>query len=269
MSSQYFNEAYGAKPPENYERYFVPAIGKPIATDLLCLAALRPGERVLDVACGTGIVARLASRQVGAGGTVAGLDVNSGMLEVARSITPTDVPIDWHESGAEDMPLPDEAFDVVLCQLGLQFFSDKVAGLREMQRVLAPGGRLVLNIPGPASQTFAVLAEALERHIGTQAAGFVSHVFSLYNTSEIRQLLNEANFRDITIRAHNKKLTLPPPKEFLWQYVYSTPLAGIVAEADEQALVALEQEVVRRWQAFQENGSLVDQQRIVAASALK
>lgn len=121
MSRQYFAEAYGSKPPENYERFFVPAIGEPVASNLIPFAELRPGERILDVACGTGIGARLASQEVGSSGTVAGLDVNPGMLAVARSVTPADMSIEWYESGAEDMPLPDEAFDVVLCLISLQY----------------------------------------------------------------------------------------------------------------------------------------------------
>ena len=85
MSQQNFYEAYGGSAPENYERYFIPAIGAPLATDLIDTAALRPSERVLDVACGTGVVARLAAERVGATGTVAGIDINPGMLAVALS----------------------------------------------------------------------------------------------------------------------------------------------------------------------------------------
>jgi ubiquinone/menaquinone biosynthesis C-methylase UbiE len=269
MSKQYFNEAYGFKPPENYERFFVPAIGEPLAQDLIRLATLRPGERILDVGCGTGIVARLASQQVGFKGTVAGLDVNPGMLEVARSITPADMLIEWYESGAEDMPLPDETFDVVLCQLSLQFMTDKLAALREMRRVLVPDGRLILNVPGPTGKIFAILAEAMARNISSEAAGFVNHVFSLHDPTEIQQLMSEAGFRDITIQANNKMLTLPPPKEFLWQYVYSTPLTGVVAKADEEGCASLEREVVEKWQDFKEDGTLMYQQRIVIASGRK
>lgn len=269
MSKQYFDEAYGLKPPENYERFFVPAIGEPLANDLIRLAALRPGERILDVACGTGIVARLASQQVGSNGTVAGLDVNPGMLEVARSTTPADMSIEWYESSAEDMLLPDEAFNVVLCQLSLQFMTDKLAALQEMRRVLVPGGRLILNVPGPTAKIFAVLAEAMERHISSQAAGFVNHVFSLHDRTEIQQLMSQAGFRDIAVQANNKMLNLPPPKEFLWQYVHSTPLAGVVAKVDEEDLTALEREVVEKWQDFEEDGTLMYQQRIVVASARK
>ena len=91
-------EAYGGSAPENYEQYFVPVIGTPLATDLVDVAALRPGERVLDVACGTGVVARLAAERIGATGTVAGIDINPGMLGVARSVTPAGLPIEWHRA---------------------------------------------------------------------------------------------------------------------------------------------------------------------------
>src|SRR3546814_10556694 len=104
-----------------------------ISADLVRNAALREGERVLDVACGTGVVTRLASEQVGATGAVSGLDVNPGMLAVARAATPEGMSIEWHEANAEAMPLPDASFDVVLCQLGLQFMPDRQAALREMR----------------------------------------------------------------------------------------------------------------------------------------
>jgi ubiquinone/menaquinone biosynthesis C-methylase UbiE len=161
MPQHNFYEAYGGSAPENYERYFVPVIGTPLATDLIDIATLRPGERVLDVACGTGVVARLAAERVGTTGTVAGIDINPGMLTVARSVTPPGMSIEWYETSAEAIPLPDEAFEVVLCQLGLQFVSDKLAALREMRRVLAPNGRLVIKVVGPTPRIFIILAEAL------------------------------------------------------------------------------------------------------------
>lgn len=230
MSQQHYGKAYGGSAPENYERYFVPSIGAPLASDLVDIAALRPGERVLDVACGTGVVARLASQRVGATGTVAGLDVNPAMLAVAASTTPPDMSIKWHEASAEAMPLPDASFDVVLCQMGLQFVADKHAALREMRRVLASGGRLILNVPGPAPRPLAIMGEALARHIGAEAAGFVHHVFSLHDTAELENLTSTAGFRDVSTQSDVKQLRLPAPKEFLWQYVHSTPLAAAVAQ---------------------------------------
>ena len=267
MSQQYYGEAYGESAPENYERFFVPAIGAPLANELIKTAALRPGERVLDVACGTGVVARLASKLVGAAGTVAGLDINPGMLAVARSTTPTDMAIDWHEASAEAMPLADAAFDAVLCQMGLQFMPDKHTALSEMRRVLAPGGRLILNVPGPTPQLFEFMRGALARHIGAEAAGFVNHVFSLHDTAELQNLINGAGFRDVSVQADTKSLRLPAPEEFLWQYVHSTPLASAVAQVNDERRGSLERDVASKWQEFVKDRTLVLQVRMVVATA--
>lgn len=269
MTAQPFGKDYGGKPPENYERFFVPAIGAPLATDLVGIASLLPGERVLDVACGTGIVARLASRQVGDTGTVMGLDVNPGMLAVARSATPPGVTIEWHEASAVAMPLPDTSFDVVLCQMGLQFMPNKSAALREMRRVLSRGGRLTLNLPGPTPRLFAIMGEALGRHVGAESAGFVEQVFSLHDAEEVQDLVSDAGFRDVSVQSDTKSLRLPAPEEFLWQYVYSTPLAGPVAQVDDERRGSLEREVVRKWQEFLEDSALMLQVRVIVATARK
>ena len=257
----------GRSVPENYERYFVPAIGAPLANDLVEIAALRPGERVLDVACGTGVVARLASQKVGAAGSVAGLDINPGMLAVARSTTPPGMAIDWHETSAEAMPLSDASFDVVLCQMGLQFVPDKIAALREMRRVLAPHGRLILNVPGPTPPLFLILAEALADHIGAEAAGFVNQVFSLHDAEQLENLISGAGFRDVSVQAGTRSLRLPPPEEFLWQYVQSTPLAGAVAQANHELRASLERDVAAKWQELVKDQALMLQVRMVVATA--
>ncbi len=269
MTQQHHGKAYGRSAPENYERYFVPAIGAPAANGLIEIAALRPGERVLDIACGTGVVARLASQAVGAAGIVAGLDINPAMLEVARSVKPTGEKIQWHEASAEKMPLPDATFDVVLCQMGLQFMPDKPAALREMHRVLAPGGRLILNVPGPTPQLFVIMGEVLARHISPEAEGFVNQVFSFHDTDEIHNLINGAGFRDVSVKADTKSLRLPPPEEFLWQYVYSTPLAGAVAQVNDERRGSLEHDIVAKWREFVKDNALMLQVRMVVARAQK
>ena len=173
---------YSGNAAENYERYFVPTIGKPFATACLDAAGLRQGERVLDVACGTGVVTRLAADRVGRDGAVAGLDINPAMLAVARSLPTSGAAIEWYEGNAESLPLPDGSFDVVLSSLGMQFVPDKASALREMRRVLAPDGRLAVATVGPTSPLFAILERALARHVNPEAAGFMRMVFSLYET---------------------------------------------------------------------------------------
>ncbi|HLU68463.1 MAG TPA: methyltransferase domain-containing protein, partial [Kofleriaceae bacterium] len=130
MNEPSFGKSYAGSGPENYQRYFVPAIGAPLAAALVDAAGPRPGERVLDVACGTGVVARLVAERVGSSGAVTGLDCNPGMLAVARSLPASGARIEWREGSAEALPLSDGSFDLVTCQMGLQFFSDRALALR-------------------------------------------------------------------------------------------------------------------------------------------
>jgi ubiquinone/menaquinone biosynthesis C-methylase UbiE len=260
---------YSKSPAENYERYFVPAIGGPVAHDLIEAAGLRAGERVLDVACGTGVVTRLAAERVGPSGTVAGLDVNPGMLAVARASTPEGVAIDWYEASAEAIPLPDASFDVVLCQMGLQFISNKTAALREMRRVLDRGGRIYINVPGPKPSLFGVLTDALTQHISAQAAAFGDTVFSLHDVDNMTKLLRDAGFREVDVQARPKRLRLPAPADFLWQYVHSTPLVEPVANAGPERRTAFEREVCDRWQTLVSDGALPLEVGMTTAAARK
>ena len=269
MPQEVVHESYSKRPAENYERYFVPAIGAPMARDLIAKAALRPGERVLDVACGTGVVTRLAAEQVGDTGTVAGADINPGMLAVARASVRANSSIKFYDTGAEAMPLADEAFDVVLCQMGLQFFSNKPAALREMARVLTPGGRLLLNVPGPTPEPLSTLAGALARHLNPGIASFVHQVFSLNDAGELRNLLATAGFADIEVQAKPKTLRLPPPQQFLWQYLHSTPLAEAIADLDSSKRDALERDVCDKWKQLEVGGAMELSVRMTTATGHK
>jgi SAM-dependent methyltransferase len=256
-------------PPENYERYFVPAIGKPLALDLLRLATLRPGERVLDVGCGTGVVTRLAAQEVGTGGEAVGVDIEAGMLAVARSVTPPTPGIEWRQADAQALPFDDGCFDVALCQMSLQFVKDRTRALTEMRRVLIPGGRIVLGLPGPATPQFEALADSLGRHIRPEGKAFVERVFGLHSPTAVEALLTGAGFRDVELHVTTCPLSLPAPREFLWQYVGSTPLAGLLSGADASTRVAFEADVLGAWApSSRDNGMELDQP-MVYARALK
>jgi ubiquinone/menaquinone biosynthesis C-methylase UbiE len=247
-------------PPESYQRHFVPVIGLPLAIDLVEAAALGRGERVVDMACGTGVVTRLAAERVGPGGAVTGVDVNPGMLAVARSVAADGATIEWHEADAATTGLPDAAYDVALCQLGLQFFADRTAALRELRRLLVPGGRIAVNVAGPAPPMFEILEHALADHISPDAARFVATVFSISEPSQLEQLLDRAGFDAIAVERRTRRLRLGTPAEFLSQYVSGTPLAPAFAAADERAREALAHEVVARWAPFVgDDGSMVMQ----------
>jgi ubiquinone/menaquinone biosynthesis C-methylase UbiE len=266
---QVYDRSYGGTAAENYQRYFVPAIGAPVADDLIAIASLQPGEHVLDVACGTGVVTRLAAERVDATGSVTGLDINPGMLAVAGSATPSGMSIAWNEASAESMPFPDGAFDVVLCQMGLQFFPGKLAALREMRRVLDTGGRVVITVPGPRPPLFAIMTDALARHLSPEVASFGDLVFSMHDVDELKELVRSAGFRNVEVEAKPKTLRLPAPADFLWQYIHSTPLAEAAAQAGEAKRAALERDVCAQWQEHVVDGFLPLQVGMTTATAVK
>ena len=259
----------GANPAENYQKFFVPAIGAPMAKDLIAIAGLQPGERVLDVACGTGVVTRLAAERVGTAGSATGLDIHPAMLAVAGSVTPPDMSINWQKANAESVPFPDGSFDVVLCQMGLQFVSGKLTALREMRRVLDVGGRAVINVPGPKPSLFAIMTDALARYFGPEAAAFGDRVFSMHDVDALEELLRSAGFREAGVQWSLKNLRLPAPADFLWQYIYSTPLAGAAGQLGDAECDAFEGEVCARWREFEERGSMSFQLGVTTATALR
>ena len=229
--------------PEVYERELVPVVFGVWAPILVDLAQPRQGERVVDIACGTGVVARIAAARVGPTGAVVGVDLNPGMLSVARSVVSTDPagPIQWQEASADTLPFPDASFDVVYCQLGLQFFADRAAALREMRRVLSTKGRLALMVWRGIHESpgFAVLAEALERHIGQAAATIMRAPFGLSDAEELAGLVRAAGFQGVTIQQRSGTVRFPSVERFVLSYVAGSPLAGPVSKADDAEREAL------------------------------
>jgi ubiquinone/menaquinone biosynthesis C-methylase UbiE len=251
---------------ENYERYFVPAIGTPVSADLLRTADLREGERVLDVACGTGLIARLAAEQVGPAGSVTGIDIAPDMIDVARATSATaGGSIEWHVGDAVSLPFPDDSYDVVLCQLGLMFMEDRPAAVAEMRRVLVPGGRLVISTSGEIQPPFELMERAIVDHISPELGGFVRAVFSMHDPEAVATLLREAGLDDVSSTVSTAALQLPAPAEFLWQYINLTPMGQFVAQAPEAAQSAMEQQVVEHWQPYViDGGTRFDQPMVIA-----
>lgn len=183
--------------PEMYEKSLVDPLFRPWAELMLEETALTPGARVLDVACGTGIVARLARQRLGSGAKVVGVDVAPPMIAMARSLAPE---VDWRIGDAGALPLEaGEQFDAVLCQQGLQFFPDRAAAAREMRRALAPNGRLVVST-WRTDEEFPVLLELrriAERHLGPVADR--RHAFG--EPRALEALLRDAGFRDVQTKS--------------------------------------------------------------------
>ncbi len=236
---------------EAYEQYVVPYILGPWAPGLVELAALQPGERVLDLACGTGLVARLAAKKVGPTGQVTGLDTNAGMLAIARELPPPPgALITWVEGSALSMDLPNASFDLVLCQQGFQFFPDKPAALREMHRVLVPGGRVLLSVWKTAGPYSTAVGSALERHAGIETGMRYRTARVVPNAEELRRLLVEAAFQAVHIQESFMTIRLPPVEAFVLGHLASTPVAGTVAALTEEERTALVREVSMALQSY-------------------
>ena len=193
---------------------------EPLTRMTLDRARLVAGNRVLDLACGTGIVARLATSFVGREGEVVAIDVRPGMIAKARSIPPpSGAPVDFRVGDASGLDLPDGRFDVILCQQGLQFFSDKVGAAREMRRVHVSGGRIVLAIwRGVEHQTLmADLVAAEARHLDKLGVPFedVAAPFLLDSADEIHSILRLAGFCDIEFSEASMPATFPSALSFV------------------------------------------------------
>lgn len=225
-----------------YEENLVPVLFTPCAEQLLDAAQLASGDRVLDVACGTGIVARRAAARVGESGTVAGSDVNVGMIEVARAaaagMRPT---IDWRVADVTALPYESGSFTLACCQQGLQFFGDQPAALAEMRRVLTPGGRLAVAVwrPQEFSSGFVLLIEAMERHIGPAAAAAMRAPFGAPGREALRTLVIEAGFRDPWIGIGIVTVRFPSAADFLRRQAASSPVGAHLDGADHSQVQGL------------------------------
>ena len=210
-----------------YERELVGPLFEPWVEEILNAIHVAAGERVLDVACGTGIAARHARKRVGGAGAVVGVDVSPAMLAEARRVAPD---IDWREGDAGALPLAEgERFDAVVCQQGLQFFPDRLAAARQMHQALAPGGRLAVSVWRSDEESPALLAlrHVAERHLGPIA----DRRYTFGDGRTLEALLREAGFRDARSTTLSRVIRFADGSAFV--YLNAMALAGMSAGAKE------------------------------------
>jgi ubiquinone/menaquinone biosynthesis C-methylase UbiE len=226
---QYQQEGSAA---ELFQRYIVPRITSLWGKDLVDRACIRVGENVLDVACGTGVVARLAAQRSG-NGRVVGLDLNADMLRVARGVAHVDgISIEWCEGSALALPFEEGTFNVVLCQLGLQFFPDKSLALHEMTRVLTFGGRLLLSVLTSIERTPVAYASAnaLDRHLGESASSAKRAEHSFSNSRRLAQLAADAGLKNVVVVPVTQTIRFPSALDYVRLQLTATPQARLLSE---------------------------------------
>jgi SAM-dependent methyltransferase len=196
---------------ENYENILVPALFKPWVPMMLEAANVSEGDRVLDVACGTGVVARGALPAVGVDGRVVGLDATDAMLTVASRIEPG---VKWRVGDAGDLPFSDGSFDAVICQSGLMFFPDQVGSIREMWRMLGTGGRLAVQVWADC-QAQDAFAGVVEEHAGQAIADQYRTPWNLSDSFELLALFRAAGTAEVDFRTEPGIARYPSVATFL------------------------------------------------------
>jgi SAM-dependent methyltransferase len=220
---------------EIYEAKFVPAIFAEWAPHLLDAAGVGPGCRVLDVACGTGIVARTAADRVDPDGSVTGIDLNEAMLTVARRLRPD---LTWRQGDVASLPFPDGSFDAVVCQMAFMFFPDREAAFAEMGRVAAAGATVAVVVPAaldaqPAYQPFVKIAVG---HAGPEAGSLLSTYWSCGDLEIMTAAMAAAGLDDVEARTRVGTARFESADDFVATEIEGSPLAGRLDQATYAAV---------------------------------
>jgi SAM-dependent methyltransferase len=221
---------------EIYESKFVPAIFGEWAPRLVEAAGVAPGQAVLDVACGTGVVARAAADRMGGRGTVVGVDLNPAMLAVARRLRPE---IEWRQADAAELPFPDRSFDVVLCQSALMFFPDVAQALREMARVVTGAGSVAIQVWGrlESQPGYGPFVEVAARHAGPEAVSLLSAYWVLGDLDPLTALFESAGLQVTATRTRLGTARFGSIDELVTTEVESTPLIERISDETYRAIL--------------------------------
>lgn len=239
--------------PTSYMR-FGHKIMEPWTDDLILAAECRDGDRVLDVACGAGLVAnriKLVSRKLC---LVTGIDLNEGMLNVARK----NPEIEWKQASAVELPFDAGSFDVALCQQGLQYFPDRAKAMAEMARVLVPGGRLALNVWGALErQPFhAAVISAIGTFLGADARAAFDLAFSLNTAEELRRLATFVRLGEIQVRFEHRTLRYPVTGMLVAGFMGATPVTTQFTALPDDRKQAFVDHVVETLAGFVDDAGL-------------
>ena len=239
-----------------YHQLLVPAVLQEWTPLVADAADICPGQRVLDVACGTGVLTCAAMVRAGAGGAVVGLDINPGMLSVAARIAPE---IEWRQGEAESLPFKERSFDAVVSQFGLMFFANREAALREMARVIVPGGRLAVAVFDSLVRipAYEAMAAVFERIVGKEVAGALRLPFALGDKEQLAALFFAAGIPSAVITSHKSKGRFATVKDMVLADVRGWfPFAGITL--DDSEIEAVTQEAERALEPFLTPGGAVE-----------
>ena len=239
---------------ETYESKFVPALFADWAPHVVDMGDVTAGQSVLDVACGTGVVARAAAERVGPNGGVVGVDLNQAMLTVAERVCPG---IELRQADVTDLPFEAATFDVVLCQMALMFFPDRVAAIREMGRVVKPQGTVVIMVPSSldAQPAYRPLVDLAARHAGPEAVAMLSAYWVCGDLDELLRTVRAAGLHVLSTRTRMGTARFASIDDFVATEVESTPVRQRLTDDEYDTLRREANDVL---QAFTASGGTAE-----------
>jgi len=239
--------AFVGSVPENYDRYLGPLLFHRYADDLVGRLAVTPGLRVLETACGTGIVTERLARRVGEQGTVVATDLNEPMLAYARSKGTVGPGVSWRQADATALPFETASFDAVVCQFGLMFFPDKAQGVREAWRVLRPGGHYLLNVWDSFAHNpvVRIVHDTVAGFFPESPPQFYTVPTNLADTTKVSAWLTEAGFENVEPVGVAAEGTSPSPADAATGLIDGNPIAAAIVERRAGALPDVKAAVAR------------------------
>jgi ubiquinone/menaquinone biosynthesis C-methylase UbiE len=246
------NVVFAGAIPENYDRYLGPVIFEPYAEDLVSRLKKGKFKRVLEVACGTGIVTRRLRDALPNSTEIVATDLNADMFEFAKPKFKNGENIQWQQADASALPFPDNSFDAVVCQFGLMFVPDKQAAMREANRVLGNGGTFLFNVwDSFDANPFGQIAHTtIASFFESDPPKFYQIPFSLYDSKVVRELLEAAQFEKIESFVVTKPCRSHSAREFATGLVRGNPVGTEAAErgvASEKLIEAVAKQITERF----------------------
>ena len=240
------------------EEQKVPAIFSPLAEATLDAVPLFGDDSVIDVACGTGIVARKVRARIGPSARIVGVDLNEGMIEAAGNLTDADSrSCEWRTADVTKLPFEDGAFSVAFCQQGLQFFPDQELALQEIKRVLRPGGRIALTVWREANDLFIALAESLRRHVNDEGAARSLAPFSSPGADALVSLVSKMGFGDVSKNVLVVERVLVDPENAIPKEILGNPVGPAVLERGDVVMRRVVDEITEALSGYRRGSDFV------------
>lgn len=243
---------------EIYEAQKVPAVFAPLARKTLETVDLSSDDVILDVACGTGIVARTARQKLGSAPRIVGTDLNEGMIATARRLAGDDARFcEWHVAGVTALPFPDHTFSVAICQQGIQFFPDREGALREIHRVIRPGGRILISFWAGASEFFVALAAALSRTVSDEVAERSLAPFAFDDVDAVISICKALGCVDVFADQITVDRVIDNPDVAIPKEILANPVGPAVQAAGDAAMREIVKDTIGALSAFRRGSGLI------------